>query len=807
MSAVAIAAVSLTACGGSRGATPPTTPIGSQGGAKKASITMRLKVSKTTKQQAGVRKPKYVSPATNGVSITAYTTGTTPPAAPTIVVDVSGDAGSQCTANADGTKTCTIGFQAPVGLDTFAISAYDGIPANGQPTGNLLSANKVNNIEVMANTVNQVNITLNGQVASLAVTPSQILALADGQPQTIPISVDPLDADGYIILQTPFNNGNGQNVSVAITSGDPTHTLTLTPAGDGNPTDYVLQYTGGAVSDAVITATLPGVTAGTGNFTPMNAFPSSLNLDYKVPNSTAPLKAAIALYTGPVQATYSSGNQASACSVSPASQNPNSPGATVTFTVTGTNSGTCDVLLTATAAGQTVVYPVPVSVSGTGVGVGIGASKIKHVVFILEENRSFDNVFGGLDAAGKPFPGANTASHVTSGAPVPMDHLGNVVQLVSRPLGALPGGAPQCYNPGHEHVWQQTAIDGGKMDGFDLIPLPPVPCPSALPSPAPTDWNYQTLRYSDVKPYWSMAETYALSDNHFETISSGSFSEHLIAASGNNNRIIDNPTTRPWGCDNPNGATQTPEYIEAGGGIGLDYIPNGPFPCFSWPTFADVMTKYGKSWLYYAPGNQDFGYEWSILNAFNQDRYGPAWSNVISPNVQFINDVAAGKLAQFTWIVPTLATSDHPRSGTNEGPSYVTSLVNAVGASQFWSTTAVFIMWDDWGGMYDHVPPPKTSIGPGYGARTGFIAVSPYAKRGYVSHTFIDTASVLKFAEEILNIPSMGGYDTDSQTGDLTDMFDFTQAPTPFLGPFKTQYTKAQIMKLGAMPTGDPDDY
>jgi phospholipase C len=144
---------------------------------------------------------------------------------------------------------------------------------------------------------------------------------------------------------------------------------------------------------------------------------------------------------------------------------------------------------------------------------------------------------------------------------------------------------------------------------------------------------------------------------------------------------------------------------------------------------ADLLDAKGISWRYYAPGAGD---EFSILSAFQairHIRFGPDWaSHVITPESTVLTDIQNGQLAQVTWIVPALARSDHPHSASNEGPDWVGSIVNAIGASKYWNSTAIFVSWDDWGGWYDHVPPPQVDA-MGLGFRVPFIVVSPYARR------------------------------------------------------------------------------
>jgi phospholipase C len=157
------------------------------------------------------------------------------------------------------------------------------------------------------------------------------------------------------------------------------------------------------------------------------------------------------------------------------------------------------------------------------------------------------------------------------------------------------------------------------------------------------------------------------------------------------------------------------------------------------------------------------------------------WTNdVISPPGQILTDVAAGKLGAVTWVtcVPGSSPATCDGAGSQKWP---TDVIDAIGTSTFWDSTAVFVMWDNWGGWYDHVAPPQLDE-LGLGVRTGLIVVSPFAKNGYVSHVQHETGSLLRFAEEAFGLHTMGA--TDARADDLRDCFDFKQAPQPYKGPF-----------------------
>jgi len=167
----------------------------------------------------------------------------------------------------------------------------------------------------------------------------------------------------------------------------------------------------------------------------------------------------------------------------------------------------------------------------------------------------------------------------------------------------------------------------------------------------------------------------------------------------------------------------------------------------------------------------------------------------------FAGLIANGQLAQVTWVIPDGRASDHPALNDGSGPSWVASVVNAIGNSGYWANTAILITWDDWGGFYDHVAPPILNSYE-YGFRVPLIVVSPYAKKGYVSHTMHDFGSLLRFTEETFHLPSLGY--ADSRADDLSDCFDFSQTPTKFQ-PFTAKYDASYFLS-DTRPPLDPDD-
>jgi phospholipase C len=376
---------------------------------------------------------------------------------------------------------------------------------------------------------------------------------------------------------------------------------------------------------------------------------------------------------------------------------------------------------------------------------------IKHVIIVIQENRSFDNFFGS-------FPGADGATHGEM-------YNGKIIKLKESDL----------YSPlamPNSHQAFVYDYNGGKMNGFSQVYVDSRLCPTCA---------YQYVDPAQIQPYWDMAKQYVLGDHMYPAESSGSFTGHqdLIrgdTAINDQESLIDFPSHGPWGCDAPPGTT-TPLLLKDG-----EENQDGPFPCLTYPTLRDLLDAKKVSWKYYAP-NLDgslAGAYWDAFDAIKAVRYGPEWTtNISSPEKNIFKDIKAGSLAAVSWIVPDGANSDHSGFGKHDtGPSWVASIVNAVGRSQYWDSTAIVVVWDDWGGWYDHVPPPQLDYA-GLGIRVPMIVVSPYAKTGYVSHTQYEFGSILKFVEGVWGLGSLGT--SDKRSNSIVDVFDFTQKPRKFV--------------------------
>lgn len=381
---------------------------------------------------------------------------------------------------------------------------------------------------------------------------------------------------------------------------------------------------------------------------------------------------------------------------------------------------------------------------------------IKHVVIIVQENRSFDNLFSG-------FPGADTAQIGTL-------HTGARVRLHGATLQGL-----DIY---HDWVNAMTSWNNGKMNGFDLNSLTNGAQAGTYP--------YAYVNRNLVAPYWAMASQYVLADHMFPTMFGPSFTAHLDLIAGTTDLSrseaeVDGPDAQPWGCDAPSGTRTSvigPRRVEFGGA--------GPFPCFTqFRTLADTLDAAHVTWKYYAPPviAGSTGRIWSEFDAIRSVRYGADWSrSVVSPETKVLTDASRGALPQVAWVIPDANDSDHESQGPADGPSWVASVVNAIGTGPDWKHTAIVIVWDDWGGWYDSVPPPQLDFR-GLGIRVGCLIVSPYAKAHYVSHTTYEFGSILKLVEQVFGLPPLGtraeGY-TDTRAHSMLDSFDFRKPPRVF---------------------------
>jgi len=401
-----------------------------------------------------------------------------------------------------------------------------------------------------------------------------------------------------------------------------------------------------------------------------------------------------------------------------------------------------------------------------------GAGKIEHIVYIVQENRSFNNLFYG-------YPGAYT---VTEGK----NSKGQTIVLQPSKLGAY-------YDIDHSVAAMIEACNGtGKLPGTN--------CRMNGFDKEWSDGNFQNSQYVYVphdqsKPYFDMAHEGALADRMFQSQLDESFVAHQYVIAAQAAWSADLPDG-DWGCEYHEQAVVAKITTQR-------VVTGSQKACFDYQTLGDELDKAKLSWRFYASrygsASSGTGGTWSSYQAIRHIYEGPDWKkDVISPNWKFITDVRAGKLANFTWITPVCDDSDHTNCPDDYGPSWVAALVNTVGESKFWDTTAIFIQWDDWGGLYDPVA-PEYKDRDSLGFRVPLIMLSPYVKHDHVSHVHYETASVLRFAEDLFGLPQMAPADRRAASP-AADCFDFNQSRARFV-PIKAPYPPKFFMHQF------PDDY
>ncbi len=416
--------------------------------------------------------------------------------------------------------------------------------------------------------------------------------------------------------------------------------------------------------------------------------------------------------------------------------------------------------------GQSPVVPLAPAARGETKG----ALPIKHVVIVIQENRSFDDLFA-------TFPHADGATEGKAAAmPPAIRHScrSPIVKPTSVPLKQVPLAAGLDID--HIYSGFRKEFDRGRMDGFDLIGS------GADGSSAPAClYAYQYVNPADVAPYWDIARQYVLADHTFQTQGSSSFTAHQDLIAGGTQidptqALIDNPSYFPWGCDAKK-TVRTSVIQKYSGKVYTD----GPFPCLNYQTMRDLLDAKSVSWKFYAlpvvklsagPGI------WSAFDAIRAVRYGPEWrTNVTRTNLRFFTDVSRHQLPDVSWITPDAVNSDHPAEKSDTGPSWVAKIVNAIGQSRYWDSTAIVIVWDDWGGFYDNALPPHPRDwqgGPGF--RVAMLIVSPYVKP-HVDHAVYHFGSILHFIEDVWSLGSLGNDDTSTSIGGA---FDFRMPARKF---------------------------
>jgi phospholipase C len=443
------------------------------------------------------------------------------------------------------------------------------------------------------------------------------------------------------------------------------------------------------------------------------------------------------------------------------------------------------VLVGACSSPSSATAPSPTPLAAGGI------HKIQHVVVIMQENRSFDQYFG-------TFPGAD-------GLPTQNGQFTTCIPDPATGVCVKPYHDSSDLNSGgpHGQVNATADINGGKMDGFITEALKGQKTTCASPTDPNCGGNGKSggsdvMGYHDAREipnYWTYAQDFVLQDHMFEPNASWSLPEHLFMVSEWSAKCSN--ASDPMSCVN---ALQNPGQSAAKAGVGT------PNPLYGWTDLTYLLHKNSVSWKYYvAQGTQPDCEDDQATCAAQPQTVGTPniwnplpWFSTVQQdgqigNIQtignFYTDAKNGNLPAVSWVVPNGKVSEHPPALVSEGQTYTTTLINAIMNSSDWSSTAIFLAWDDWGGFYDHVVPPTVDVN-GYGQRVPGIVISPYAKRGYIDHQTLSFDAYVKFIEDDF----LGGQRLDPKTdgrpdprptvretapalGDITQAFDFSQPP------------------------------
>ena len=378
-----------------------------------------------------------------------------------------------------------------------------------------------------------------------------------------------------------------------------------------------------------------------------------------------------------------------------------------------------------------------------------GMDKIQHVIWIIQENHSFDNYFG-------TYPGVDGLNPSTC-------------------LPKLPG-SKSCVAPFHmvenqpvcdlSHEWNtaHAAYDHGTMDGF------------VWAEGTPYTMGYYDQR--DIPNYWKYARHFTLFDHFFSSLEGPSLPNHVYTVAAQSGGLIVNVATLKQlekALHNPEGFTfhSIVTLLNAGNVSWKYYVETNPDkPVTTLP--------FGNSKEVSNPKPKQF-YVWNPLPGFKSIRDNPKLMDHLVAEEQFYSDLRNGTLPQVSYLVPDWDESEHPPAVVASGMWYVTRLINAVMQSQYWKNSAIFLTWDDYGGFYDHVAPPQYDAF-GLGPRVPALLISPYARGNHIDRRTYEFSSILKFIETRWNLPQLTA--RDSRASDMMGAFDFNQKPlAPYVIP------------------------
>jgi phospholipase C len=432
-----------------------------------------------------------------------------------------------------------------------------------------------------------------------------------------------------------------------------------------------------------------------------------------------------------------------------------------------------------------------------------GIHKIKHVIVIMQENRSFDSYFG-------TYPGAD-----------------GIRMRDGKPTVCLPKPKGGCTRPYHDVADSNVGgphgvadavaeVDGGRMDGFItqryVGECKPPSKPSCHVAKRPDVMGYHTG--AEIPNYWSYARHFALDDHMFEPVRSWSLADHLFMVSAWSAKCRNRS---PMSCKNNIDPFKLAEFDQA---VQQEVATGKTDIDLAWTDITWLLFQHHVSWGYYVEKGTEPDCEddsaitcgpvqqsastpgmWNPLPLFTDVQADRQLGNIKGVS-QYFAAAKAGKLPAVSWIVPSGPNSEHPPNSVHRGQAYVTAIINAAMMSPDWNSTAIFLSWDDWGGFYDHVVPPEVDQN-GYGLRVPSITISPYARKGYIDHQTFSSDAYLKFIEDDF----LGGIRLDPLTDRRPDPRPDVREDEPILGSLAADFNFAQKPRPPMLlPTNPPSD-
>jgi phospholipase C len=452
-------------------------------------------------------------------------------------------------------------------------------------------------------------------------------------------------------------------------------------------------------------------------------------------------------------------------------------------------------------------------------------SSFQHIIVVVQENRSPDNLFQGLCTP--PFGKSSSCST----SPTSSQYNIQTSKWLDKTSSTgttqpAPVALDNNYDPGHSHLAFTTQCDVNTSGVCRMDGVADITCVGSCPTRA--SFHYVSNTKSIMNPYLSLITQYGWANYMFQTNQGESFPAHQFIFGGTSAPSAADDAIGTFAAENLKPNDLTSGCLATAGTTVTLIDPQGEtqavYPCFEHETMSDLLDDIGVSWKYYTPS---FVSIWTAPDAIDHICVPSKPTGGTCTGSEFIADVIKGPadvltaiskcdLAQVSWVIPTGENSDHPNNNTGGGPSWVASIVNSIGNNPkckdnevYWDNTAILVTWDDWGGWYDHEPPTFLALPQGdyqYGFRVPFFVVSAYTPVGYIDNNRMDFGTVLRFVENNFGIAEGALNFADARaTGNLNEFFNLKQVPRVFQtipAPLDANY----FINDKTPPT-DPDDY